>query len=54
MTIRTDLTIDWASSPRIATVLSPSTEITMQDLVDTCRILSIFKKFLPQTTAKMG
>ena len=39
MTIRTDLTIDWASSPRIATVLSPSTEITMQDLVDTCRIL---------------
>ena len=39
MTIRTDLVVDWYSSPRIITVLAPSTEITMQDLVDTCRIL---------------
>ena len=39
MTARTDLTVDWWSSPRIITVLSPSTEITMQDLVDTCRVL---------------
>ena len=39
MTARTDLTVDWYASPRIITVLSPSTEITIQDLVDTCRVL---------------
>ena len=37
MAVRTDLTIDWMSSPRVVTVLSPSTEITIQDLVDTLR-----------------
>lgn len=37
MTIRNDLYFDWLSSPRIITVLSPSTVITIQDLVDTCR-----------------
>lgn len=36
MTIRTDVTIDWSVSPRIITVASPSTEITIQDLYDTC------------------
>jgi hypothetical protein len=35
MTIRTDLTIDWYSSPRLITVAAPSTEITVQDLYDT-------------------
>lgn len=39
MTIRYDVTIDWTTSPRLLTVLSPSTEITIQDLVDTCRFL---------------
>lgn len=38
MTVRTDLQFDWASSPRIITVLSPSINITVQDLVDTCRV----------------
>lgn len=37
MTIRTDVSIDWDSSPRVLTVLSPSDEITIQDLVDTLR-----------------
>lgn len=37
MTARSDVTIDWNSSPRIITVLSPSTNITIQDLLDTCR-----------------
>lgn len=37
MTIRTDVTIDWRSSPRLITVAAPSTEITIQDIVDTCR-----------------
>jgi len=37
MTIRTDVTLDWDSSPRVLTVLSPSTELTIQDLVDTLR-----------------
>jgi len=39
MTIRTDLTVDWAVSPRIITVAAPSVEITIQDLHDTCRSL---------------
>jgi len=37
MTIRSDLSIDWEVSPRIITVAAPSTEITMQDLLDTLR-----------------
>jgi len=37
MVVRSDLTFNWASSPRLITVQSPSTEITIQDLVDTCR-----------------
>lgn len=35
MTIRTDLSFDMEVSPRIITVASPSTEITLQDLHDT-------------------
>lgn len=37
MTIRTDLSINWEADPRIITVDSPSTEIEMQDLLDTLR-----------------
>lgn len=37
MTARSDVTINWNTSPRIITVLSPSTNITVQDLLDTCR-----------------
>ncbi len=37
MAIRSDITIDWESSPRVITVAAPSVEITIQDLVDTCR-----------------
>jgi hypothetical protein len=37
MTIRTDVTIDWSSSPRIIEVAAPSTEISIQDLHDTCK-----------------
>ena len=37
MTIRTDVSVDWERSPRVITVAAPSTEITIQDLVDTCR-----------------
>lgn len=39
MTVRNDLTVDWFASPRIITVAAPSTEITIQDLLDTCREL---------------
>lgn len=38
MTVRTDLTVNWNTSPRLITVASPSTEILMQDLVDTVRL----------------
>lgn len=37
MSIRDDVTIDWESSPRVITVADTSDEITIQDLVDTCR-----------------
>ena len=37
MTIRTDVTIDYSQSPRVAIVAAPSTEYVMQDLVDTER-----------------
>lgn len=39
MTVRGDITVDWVSSPRIIWVAAPSVEITIQDLVDTCRTL---------------
>ena len=37
--ILTTLTIDWEVSPRIITVAAPVTEVTMQNLYDTCRWL---------------
>jgi len=37
MAIRYDISIDWVSSPRLLTVAAPSTEVTVQDIVDTCR-----------------
>ena len=37
MTIRDDITIDWSTSPREIWIAAPSTEITVQDLVDTVR-----------------
>lgn len=37
MTIRSDVSVDWSTSPRLLTVAAPSTEITVQDIVDTCR-----------------
>lgn len=39
MTIRNDVTVNWASSPRIITVASPSETITIKDLYDTLRSL---------------
>jgi len=38
MAYRSDLTFDYISSPRIITVDSPSTELTMQDLYDTIMV----------------
>ena len=35
MAVRTDVVVDYNSSPRIITVLAPSTTITIQDLHDT-------------------
>lgn len=39
MTVREDVSVDWAVSPRIIEVADPSTSISIQDLVDTCRVL---------------
>lgn len=35
MAVRDDIKVNWAVSPRIVTVLAPSTEVTIQDLHDT-------------------
>ena len=43
MTIRADVTVNWSVSPRIITVDSPSTEITIQDLYDT--LMSLESQF---------
>lgn len=37
MPVRGDITIEWPRSPRIVSVAAPSTEVTLQDLVDTLR-----------------
>ncbi|MEA2038098.1 MAG: hypothetical protein U9O94_11425, partial [Nanoarchaeota archaeon] len=37
MAIRADISVNWNLSPRIITVASPSTALTMQDLYDTMR-----------------
>ena len=39
MAIRNDLIIDWSVKPRIIIVEAPSTEITMQDTLDTLRYM---------------
>ena len=39
MTFRSDISVDWFQLPRIITVASPSTELTIQDLHDTLRRL---------------
>lgn len=39
MAFRSDVVIDWTTSPRVITVLAPSTTITIQDLNDTIRVL---------------
>ena len=48
MTTRDDVSVDFLESPRIIEVAAPSTEITMQDLVDTIRVIEGgFHKGLP-------
>ena len=37
MTTRSDVDVEWNASPRVAEVAAPSTEINMQDIVDTLR-----------------
>lgn len=37
MTTRTDVTVDFDPSPRVAEIASPSTTLNMQDIVDTLR-----------------
>jgi len=39
MTVRTDISVNWELSPRLITVLSPSVELTVQDLHDTLAFL---------------
>lgn len=39
MTVRSDITVDWAVSPRIIEVASPSVDVLVQDLIDTLREL---------------
>jgi len=39
MTVRSDIVVNWILSPRIVTVLAPSTDVTIQDIYDTLRDL---------------
>lgn len=39
MAVRNDITVDWNVSPRIVTVAAPSADLSMQDLVDTLRVI---------------
>lgn len=39
MAFRPDVWIDWNASPRIIWVSAPSTNILVQDIIDTCRVL---------------
>jgi hypothetical protein len=39
MSFRSDISVDWSVTPRIITVGSPSTDLSVQDLIDTCREL---------------
>jgi len=39
MAFRTDITVDWLSSPRLIFIADPSITISIQDLIDTLRIL---------------
>lgn len=39
MAFRSDITVNWPTSPRIVTVAAPSTEVSIQDLLDTLRTL---------------
>lgn len=39
MSFRTDITINWQRSPRLIKLLAPSVEVSIQDLVDTLRVL---------------
>ena len=41
MAVRSDISVDWTASPRVVTVLAPSTSLSIQDLVDTCRFLEM-------------
>lgn len=42
MSIRGDITVDWNLSPRIIEIAAPSTEVVLQDLVDTLRGIEAF------------
>ena len=39
MVFRSDITVSWIHSPRLIFVAAPSTEVSIQDLVDTLRFL---------------
>lgn len=57
MAIRGDIWIDWDASPRVIWVQAPSVELTIQDLVDTCRdfeadIINMAYPYLISATGK--
>jgi type 1 fimbria pilin len=56
MAFRTDLSVDWTMSPRIAEIATPSTTITIQDLYDTLAILQarVYNLAYPIVVAAAG
>jgi len=39
MSVRDDFTVDWIADPRIIEVAAPATSITVQDIIDTLRVI---------------
>lgn len=54
MAILTEITIDWNLSPRIITVNDTLTEVTCQDLYDTCRFLEATSAAMDDKTIITG
>jgi hypothetical protein len=52
--IRSDIRVDWSLSPRIIIIPYPSTELIIQDLVDTCRELEYDAVSEPYLVAAAG
>lgn len=50
MAFQTYISVDWSVSPRIVTIASPETEVTVKDLYDTLRVLETYTNAMDEPT----